>query len=206
LGNGLAGTRATADRTAAGAGVCVGRRFDSIDWRVVRITDEPIATIDQTEELPQGEIGELIVRGPQVSRRYLPDESAASDAADHNALAKIADGARVWHRLGDVGYFDAEQRFWYCGRKSHRVVTADGTLFTDDEMIRMGAGSKTGRRMGHMPISGEGGSLSAFNGDAKRVFLHINNTNPILIDGSPENLSVKQAGWDVGYDGMEFAL
>jgi pyrroloquinoline quinone biosynthesis protein B len=86
------------------------------------------------------------------------------------------------------------------------LIFFDGTLFTDDEMIRMGAGSKTGRRMGHMPISGEGGSLSAFNGNAKRVFLHINNTNPILIDGSPENLAVKAAGWDVGYDGMEFAL
>ena len=63
------------------------------------------------------------------------------------------------------------------------LVFFDGTLFTDDEMIRMGAGSKTGRRMGHMPIIGEGGSLNALNGKARRVYLHINNTNPILIDG-----------------------
>ena len=61
----------TAARTDEGAGVCVGRKFDSIEWRVIRITDEPIATIDDAEELPPGEIGELIVRGPQVSPRYV---------------------------------------------------------------------------------------------------------------------------------------
>lgn len=116
----------TAEKTAAGQGVCVGGRFDSIDWRVIRITDDPLATIDQTEELPPGQIGELIVRGPQVSRRYLP-----AAGADHNAVAKIADGDHVWHRVGDVGYFDEQERFWYCGRKSHRVVTAEGTLFTE---------------------------------------------------------------------------
>jgi pyrroloquinoline quinone biosynthesis protein B len=73
-------------------------------------------------------------------------------------------------------------------------------------MIRAGAGTKTGRRMGHMPIAGEGGSLNALPADAKRVYLHINNTNPILIEGSPENEAVRAAGWDVAYDGMEFAL
>jgi pyrroloquinoline quinone biosynthesis protein B len=86
------------------------------------------------------------------------------------------------------------------------LIFFDGTVFTDDEMIRAGAGTKTGRRMGHMPITGDGGSLNAFEGAAKRVFLHINNTNPILIDDSPENTAVKAAGWDVGYDGMEFTL
>ena len=86
------------------------------------------------------------------------------------------------------------------------LVFFDGTLFTDDEMIRMSAGSKTGRRMGHMPITGEGGSLHALNGKARRVYLHINNTNPILIDGSPEYETVRAAGWEVAYDGMEIAL
>ena len=69
------------------AGICVGRKFDSIDWRVIRITDEPIATIDQVEELPTGEIGELIVRGPQVSLKYVTRVEA-------NAQSKIAD--RDW--------------------------------------------------------------------------------------------------------------
>ncbi len=119
----------TAAKTDQGAGVCVGRRFDSIEWRVIRITDQPIATIGETEELLQGEVGELIVRGPQVSRTYL-SEPPAPAAGVHNPLAKITDGQTIWHRMGDVGYLDEQQRFWYCGRKSHRVVTSEGTLFT----------------------------------------------------------------------------
>ena len=82
----------------------------------------------------------------------------------------------------------------------------DGTVFTDDEMMRAGTGTKTGRRMGHVPISGEDSSMDAFASRGKRVYLHINNTNPILIEGSPEYRSVREAGWDVAYDGMEFAL
>jgi pyrroloquinoline quinone biosynthesis protein B len=82
----------------------------------------------------------------------------------------------------------------------------DGTVFTDDEMQRAGTGTKTGRRMGHVPISGEDSSMQAFGTGGRRVFLHINNTNPILIEGSPEYQTVRAAGWDVAYDGMEFVL
>jgi pyrroloquinoline quinone biosynthesis protein B len=87
------------------------------------------------------------------------------------------------------------------------VILFDGTLFTDDEMIRLGAGEKTGRRMGHMPIDGPDGSLAALDGlEGRRVYLHINNTNPILVDGSPERRSVEAAGWDIAEDGMEIVL
>jgi len=87
------------------------------------------------------------------------------------------------------------------------VVLFDGTLFVDDEMIRAGAGEKTGRRMGHMPIHGGGGSLAALADlTGRRVYTHINNTNPILIDGSPERREVEEAGWAVAEDGMEIVL
>ena len=87
------------------------------------------------------------------------------------------------------------------------VILFDGTLFSDDEMIRTGTGQKTGRRMGHMPIDGEGGSLRALDGlSARRIFVHINNTNPILIDGSAERSKVEAAGWHVAEDAMEIAL
>jgi pyrroloquinoline quinone biosynthesis protein B len=87
------------------------------------------------------------------------------------------------------------------------VVLFDGTLFTDDEMIRAGAGAKTGRRMGHMPIDGNDGSLAALAGlPARRIFVHINNTNPVLVDGSPERVRVEAAGWQVAFDGMEIRL
>jgi pyrroloquinoline quinone biosynthesis protein B len=83
----------------------------------------------------------------------------------------------------------------------------DGTLFRDDEMIATKTGGKTGRRMGHMPIDGIGGSLKALEGlRARRIYVHINNTNPILVDGSPERARVTGRGWEVAEDGMEVAL
>jgi pyrroloquinoline quinone biosynthesis protein B len=87
------------------------------------------------------------------------------------------------------------------------VVLFDGTLFTDDEMIRSGTGEKTGRRMGHMPIDGPDGSLAALGGlKARRILIHINNTNPILVGGSPERRRVELAGWQVAEDGMEIVV
>jgi pyrroloquinoline quinone biosynthesis protein B len=87
------------------------------------------------------------------------------------------------------------------------VVLFDGTLFTDDEMIRSGTGAKTGRRMGHMPIDGADGSLAALTGlAARRVFVHINNTNPILIAGSPERRKAEAAGWEIAEDRFRIVL
>ena len=87
------------------------------------------------------------------------------------------------------------------------VILFDGTLYTDDEMIGAGTGNKTGRRMGHMPIDGEGGSLATLAGlKARRIYCHINNTNPILVVGSPERRKVEAAGWEVAADGMEIVL
>jgi pyrroloquinoline quinone biosynthesis protein B len=87
------------------------------------------------------------------------------------------------------------------------VVMFDGTVLTDDEMIRAGTGSKTGRRMGHMPLDGADGSLAALADlRARRIFVHINNTNPILIDGSVERKRVEAAGWEVAEDGLKVVL
>jgi pyrroloquinoline quinone biosynthesis protein B len=87
------------------------------------------------------------------------------------------------------------------------VILFDGTFYTDDEMIRSGTGTKAGRRMGHMPIGGPDGSLAALGElAARRIFLHINNTNPILVDSSPERARVEAAGWEVAFDGMEIVL
>jgi pyrroloquinoline quinone biosynthesis protein B len=87
------------------------------------------------------------------------------------------------------------------------VVLFDGTLFTDDEMIRTQTGTKTGRRMGHVPIAGPGGSLAELADlGRRRIYVHINNTNPILVDRSPERLNVEAAGWEVAEDGLEIVL
>jgi pyrroloquinoline quinone biosynthesis protein B len=87
------------------------------------------------------------------------------------------------------------------------VVLFDGTLFSDDEMIRSGTGTKTGRRMGHMPMDGPDGSLNALADiAARRIYIHINNTNPVLVDGSLERRRIEAAGFGLAEDGQEIVL
>ena len=92
--------------------------------------------------------------------------------------------------------------------KGARLVLFDGTLYTDNEMIAMGLSTKTGKRMGHISMSGEDGSLAAFRalGVQQRVFVHLNNSNPVLREDSPERAEVERAGWEVAFDGMEIRL
>jgi pyrroloquinoline quinone biosynthesis protein B len=88
------------------------------------------------------------------------------------------------------------------------LVFFDGTLWRDDEMIRLAIGSKTGRRMGHMSMSGDDGTIAAFRdlGIGRRIFIHINNSNPVLLDDAPERHIANAAGWEIAYDGMEVTL
>jgi len=88
------------------------------------------------------------------------------------------------------------------------LVLFDGTLWTDDEMITSGTGVKTGRRMGHMSVSGVDGTIEAFKelSVGRKVFIHINTTNPILVADSAERAVVEQAGWEVAWDGMSIEL
>ncbi|KAF0674685.1 pyrroloquinoline quinone biosynthesis protein PqqB [Profundibacterium mesophilum] len=85
------------------------------------------------------------------------------------------------------------------------LVFFDGTLWRDDEMVRAGLGQKTGKRMGHMSMSGPDGSIAAFEGldIGRRVFVHMNNTNPVLRPESDERAAAQAAGWTIGQDGME---
>jgi len=116
--------RETAVQTEQGKGVCVGKKFSSISWKVIAITDDPIARWEDFREMPTGEIGELLVTGKQVTKEYVNRPEA-------NAAAKIRDpDGQIWHRMGDLGYLDEQDRFWFCGRKAHRVVTAERTYFS----------------------------------------------------------------------------
>lgn len=106
-------------------GACVGRPIPGIDVRVIAISDNPVASLAETKELPRGEIGEIIVRGPVVTKAY-------DGLAQATAAAKISDPTGgLWHRMGDCGYLDAEGRLWFCGRKVERVETPRGTLHTE---------------------------------------------------------------------------
>ncbi len=125
------------------------------------------------------------------------------ETAANVGIELVHEGARLVFVPGAAAVTPAmRERFGKAG-----VVLFDGTLFTDDEMQRTGTGTKTGRRMGHMPIEGEGGTLRALAGlNARRIFVHINNTNPVQIEGSAERAAVEAAGWQVAEDGMEIVL
>lgn len=112
-------------KTTSGTGVCVGRPVPGIELAIIRITDEPIPQWSDELRLPAGQVGEIAVKGSVVTREYY-------NRPDATTLATIADAERsgFYHRMGDVGYIDERGRVWFCGRKSHRVVTANGTLFT----------------------------------------------------------------------------
>jgi acyl-CoA synthetase (AMP-forming)/AMP-acid ligase II len=144
----------TSAATAAGHGTCVGRPVKDIEIKIIAITDSPIATLADAKSLPVGQIGEIIVSGPMVTKTYdqLPEATAlakiqtpkAKDQAGEGnppeskpfgvcdlAFGVSAPSGAVWHRLGDLGYLDAQGRLWFCGRKAERVETHDGPLYTE---------------------------------------------------------------------------
>ena len=116
----------TAELSEQGKGMCVGRSTCGNTIRVIGISDDPIPAWDESLVLPDGEVGEIVVKGPVVTRTYLnrPVETAKAKIKE----ATPGDGEAIWHRMGDLGYFDEQGRLWFCGRKSHRVVNADGLL------------------------------------------------------------------------------
>ena len=109
--------------TRQGRGACVGRSLPGMEIKIIVPKDGSLADFSEATLLPAGEIGEIVVKGPVVTRAY-----------DHNpaetALAKIADQDGFWHRMGDMGYVDGQGRLWFCGRKAHRVPTAEGMMYT----------------------------------------------------------------------------
>jgi acyl-CoA synthetase (AMP-forming)/AMP-acid ligase II len=106
------------------AGTCVGKPITQVTMQIIPINDGPIERWDDSLVLPAGQVGEIVVKGPVVTQAYF-------NRPDSNRLAKIAEGDLLWHRMGDLGYFDQEGYLWFYGRKTHRVVTADTTFFTE---------------------------------------------------------------------------
>jgi acyl-CoA synthetase (AMP-forming)/AMP-acid ligase II len=121
------GSREILSETAAlseqGFGICVGRPIQSIEIRIIGISDDPIDQWSEALVLNEGEIGEIAVCGDVVTGGYF-------ERPGHDAASKIRDNGRFWHRMGDLGWLDQKGRLWFCGRKNHRVVTTDKTLFT----------------------------------------------------------------------------
>lgn len=106
-----------------GRGVCVGRPLSGVRFEIIQISDESIPEWEDDLIVVRGEIGEFVVQGENVSSSYF-------GRPESDRLAKISSSDGVWHRMGDLGYQDSAGRIWYCGRKSQRVITSDGTFFT----------------------------------------------------------------------------
>lgn len=113
----------TAKLTEQGYGNCVGRALSNVNVQLIKIADTPIGEWSDDLLVPQGEPGEIVVKGAHVTAGYY-------NRPKDNALAKIQDGDSFWHRMGDLAWMDHHGRFWFCGRKNHRVVTPSQTLFT----------------------------------------------------------------------------
>ncbi len=110
--------------TDAGAGVCLGRPVEATQVFIIKISDDVIDDWSEALLAPKGEVGEIVVRGPVVTRAYFNRPEAT-------ALSKIAaPGGSILHRMGDLGYLDDRGRLWFCGRKTQRVETANGVLYT----------------------------------------------------------------------------
>ncbi|WP_432593309.1 olefin beta-lactone synthetase [Stenotrophomonas maltophilia] len=119
----------TRSATEAGAGTCVGNVVEPNEVRIIAIDDAPLADWSQARVLATGEVGEITVAGPTATDSYFNRPQATAAAKIRETLA---DGStRIVHRMGDVGYFDAQGRLWFCGRKTHRVETAQGPLYTE---------------------------------------------------------------------------
>ena len=134
-----------------------------------------------------------------------PEADYGSEEGDTIAV-RISDGnGRSAFYIPGCARIDAALRERLAGAA---CLLFDGTVYTDDEMITAGVGQKTGARMGHLAMSGETGSIAGL-ADVRidrRIFVHINNTNPVLDESSHEHAAVRKAGWEVAHDGMEIEL
>jgi pyrroloquinoline quinone biosynthesis protein B len=178
----------------------------------VAVARRPLA-LDRAEELVDREGNAIGVRVtpfavPGKVALYLEDPSAGPDfgtqPGDTIALEIAAGEGRVYY-IPACAEFPPALAERVAGA---RAVLFDGTLWDDGEMVAAGLGKKSGRRMGHMSMAGESGSIAAFQRLAvgRKIFVHINNTNPVLLDDSDERALAERAGWEIAFDGMEIDL
>jgi pyrroloquinoline quinone biosynthesis protein B len=137
----------------------------------------------------------------------------AAAGADFGGEPEDTVGLRISARTSDAACFyipgcAAMTSALAARLRGARLLLFDGTLYRDDEMIAQGTGGKTGRRMGHISVSGPEGAIAACAplGIARKIFVHVNNTNPILLDDSPERAAVAAAGWEAAHDGLAIEL
>jgi pyrroloquinoline quinone biosynthesis protein B len=172
--------------------------------RVAMTYEQPFAV-----EGPSGPVGISIEAFPVPGKvpLYLEDEKAGADFGTQEGdttglkVTETASGRHFFFIPGCAKVDDALR----ARLKGAPLLFFDGTLYTNDEMIAQGLLNKTGERMGHMNMSGERGSITSLAplNIARKIFIHINNSNPALRENSAERAAVEAAGWEISYDGME---
>ncbi|MEM9100652.1 MAG: pyrroloquinoline quinone biosynthesis protein PqqB [Pseudomonadota bacterium] len=176
--------------------------FDALDPEIVR---RVAVALEQPFDLSPGLAASLFPVPGKVPL-YLEGEEVETDLIGEQTVGVMleAAGRRAFYIPGCASLnADLSQRL-----SGAALVFFDGTLWRDDEMICAGLGQKTGRRMGHMPVSGSEGTIAALAplNIQRKIFVHMNNTNPLLCPDAPERAEAEAAGWEIGQDGMEIAL
>jgi pyrroloquinoline quinone biosynthesis protein B len=182
------------------------------------LANDKVPRVPLVMDVPQAMQGAGTDLGLEVELFEVPGKLALylEDATRGPGFGTQA-GDTVGLRVSDM---ETGAAFFYvpgCAKLDERVasrlrgaalVLFDGTLWADDEMLKQGLMGKTGARMGHVNMSGEDGSMAAFArlGVKRKVYIHINNSNPVLDEASPERRQAEAAGWEIAYDGMELSL
>jgi pyrroloquinoline quinone biosynthesis protein B len=182
--------------------------FDVLDSRLVKRIGMAFGRAFAVEG-PSGAVGITIEAFPVPGKvpLYLEDAKGGADFGTQEGdtaglkVTETASGRHFFYVPGCAKLDDALR----ARLKGAPLLFFDGTLYTNDEMIAQGLLNKTGERMGHMNMSGSAGSLESLASlnVGRKIFIHINNSNPALREGSPERAAVEAAGWEVSYDGME---
>lgn len=138
---------------------------------------------------------------------YLEGDDPASPMRDGETIAVriFTDGSGAAFYVPGCAFVEPDLK---SRLKGASCLMFDGTVYEGDEMIRAGVGTKTGARMGHIAMTGENGAIASLADVpiGRRIFVHINNTNPVLDENSPEHAAVRAAGWEIALDGMEVTL
>lgn len=182
--------------------------FDVLDARLVKRVVMAYGR-PFTVEGPAGPVGISIEAFPVPGKvpLYLEDAKAGAGLGTQEGdtaglkVTETASGRHFFYVPGCAKLDDALR----ARLKGAPLLFFDGTLYTNDEMIAQGLLNKTGERMGHMNMSGSTGSIEQIAplNVGRKIFIHINNSNPALREGSPERKAIERAGWEVSYDGME---
>lgn len=184
---------------------CLKRSMPPVQWEPLPL-DRPVSILESSAG---GANGALTCKAVPLGGAF-PDY--VSDGLRRNLVKEeaviglefVQNGKRFFYAPSLSGQIET----WKCNTQKSDLTILDGTFWTDNELIDVRGSGKTAREIGHLPLSGPDGLLAQFppGGEARRVLIHLNNTNPALDEGSAATRTLHDAGWEVAYDGMEFEL